>query len=51
MIDTHCHLEMGQFDPDREQVIQRARAAGIEALITVGSDLKGNLGSLDLSKK
>lgn len=51
MIDTHCHLEMGQFDPDREQVIRRAKEAGIEAIITVGSDLKGNLGSLDLSKK
>jgi len=51
MIDTHCHLEMSEFDEDREEVIQRARDAGIEAIITIGSDLKGNIGSLELSRK
>ena len=51
LIDTHCHLEMDAFDPDREEVIQRARDAGVEAMITIGSDLKGNIGGLDLSKK
>ena len=50
-IDTHCHLEMTEFDEDRDKVIQRARDAGIEAVITVGSDLKGNIGSLRLSEK
>ena len=50
-IDTHCHLEMTEFDEDRDKVIQRARDAGIEAVITVGSDLKGNIGSLKLSEK
>lgn len=50
-IDTHCHLEMTEFNEDRDKVIQRARDAGIEAVITVGSDLKGNIGSLRLSEK
>ncbi|MDI6745207.1 MAG: YchF/TatD family DNA exonuclease [Thermodesulfovibrionales bacterium] len=50
-IDTHCHLEMTEFDEDRDKVIQRARGAGIEAVITVGSDMKGNIGSLRLSEK
>ncbi len=49
MIDTHCHLEMPEFDKDREGVIRRAQDAGIEAIITVGSDLKGNIGGLELS--
>jgi TatD DNase family protein len=49
LIDTHCHLEMAAFDPDRESVIQRARAAGLEAIITIGTDLKGNIGGLELS--
>ena len=50
-IDTHCHIEMTEFDEDRDKVIQRARDAGIEAVITVGSDMKGNSGSLRLSEK
>ena len=51
LIDTHCHLEMDAFDQDREEVIQRARDAGIEAMITIGSDLEGNIGGLELSEK
>src|SRR4030042_3910439 len=51
LIDTHCHLEMDEFDPDRNEVIKRAKDAGIEAIITIGSDLKGNIGGLELSKK
>jgi TatD DNase family protein len=48
-VDTHCHLEMKQFDSDREQVIERARSAGIEAMITVGSDLAGTTGAMELA--
>jgi TatD DNase family protein len=51
MIDTHCHLEMDNFNPDREEVIKRAKEAGIEAIITIGSDLEGNVGGLELSGK
>ena len=50
-IDTHCHLEMDAFDPDREDVIKRAHDAGIGAIITIGSDLAGNRGGLELSQK
>lgn len=42
---------MSHFDEDRDAVIQRARDSGLEAIITVGSDLDGNLGSLKLSEK
>jgi len=51
LIDTHCHLEMSEFDEDRDKVIQRARAAGIEAVITVGSDMKGCQGAVSLAAK
>ena len=49
VIDTHCHLDMKQFDPDRKEVIERARAAGIEAMITVGSNLEGTVSAMKLS--
>ncbi len=40
MIDTHAHLHDPQFDPDREQVLDRARQAGVERLVTIGTDLE-----------
>lgn len=35
-LDSHAHLDDAQFDPDRGAVIERARAAGLKYLLTVG---------------
>jgi TatD DNase family protein len=51
VIDTHCHLEMKEFDSDRKEVIERAKASGIEAMITVGSDFAGTIGAMKLSEE
>ncbi len=32
-IDTHCHLDAGEFDTDRDEVVQRARDAGVASLV------------------
>lgn len=37
LTDTHCHLAL--IDESTEAVLSRARAAGVEAVITVGVDL------------
>lgn len=49
MIDTHCHLDM--YDEDREAVIQRARDAGLEALLTIGSDFNSNISNIAIAEK
>jgi TatD DNase family protein len=36
-IDSHAHLDGKQFDSDREQVIARARAAGLQAMVAIGN--------------
>jgi TatD DNase family protein len=38
-IDSHAHLEMKEFDGDRDEVIGRAAAAGLTAIITVGTTI------------
>ena len=35
-IDSHAHIEMSDFDADREAVIQRALDAGVEMVVCVG---------------
>jgi TatD DNase family protein len=37
--DTHAHLFGERFDVDREAVILRARAAGVERMVVVGTDV------------
>jgi TatD DNase family protein len=37
IVDSHAHLEMTQFDEDREAMLERARAAGVQTLLAIGS--------------
>ena len=50
LVDTHAHLEMTQFDGDREAVLERARAEGLLYIISVGSDLDGSRGAVQLAR-
>ncbi len=36
-VDSHAHIEMESFDGDREEVIARARQAGVELILNIGS--------------
>jgi len=44
-IDSHAHLEMPQFDADRDAMLARAHEAGIETIVAIGSGT--GPGSLD----
>ena len=45
-VDSHCHLDDSRFDPDREEVIARAQAAGVKFLLAIsGGDTPDELSS------
>ncbi|MTW21508.1 TatD family hydrolase [Allochromatium palmeri] len=48
LIDTHCHIDVVEFDADRAAVLERARAAGVEALVVPAIDAAGWDGLLAL---
>jgi TatD DNase family protein len=36
LVDSHCHIDMPEFDSDRDEVVARARAAGVVEMVVVG---------------
>jgi TatD DNase family protein len=49
-IDSHAHLDMKDFERDRQQVLERARSGGLSHIITIGIDYASSLKGLELAK-
>lgn len=50
LFDTHAHLEDDQLDAIREQVLQRARAAGVTRILAVGTTVASSRACLELAQ-
>lgn len=37
LTDSHCHIDGDAFDGDRDAVVERARAAGVELMLCIGT--------------
>ena len=51
LVDTHAHLDDEAFAADRDEVLTRARAAGVDTIITVGADLASSRQAVALAER
>lgn len=50
MTDTHCHVHDARYDGDRDQVVARAREAGVTRMVTVGEDIADSRRALETAR-
>jgi TatD DNase family protein len=50
LFDSHCHLDDTSYTGDRETVFERARAAGVARMMTIGVTLATSRAAVDLAK-
>lgn len=51
LTDTHAHLDFPEFEKDLDDVIERARLAGVTRIITIGTTIAGCRRALQLAEK
>lgn len=51
IVDTHAHLDQEEFDADRADVIARARAAGVTAIVAIGTTADSSAAVVDIASK
>lgn len=51
IIDSHSHIHIAAFDADRDAVVERATAAGVEAILTLGTNLENSKIALEAAQK
>ena len=51
LVDTHAHICDPIFDPDREEVLEKALSVGVSAVISVGENIADAQKNIDLAAK
>lgn len=51
LIDTHAHITAKEFDADRDEVIQRARDAGVEIIINPATTAEDSRRAVELAER
>ena len=49
LFDSHSHIQMSQFDDDRDAAIRRARDAGLVGQLVLGTDVASSISAIELA--
>ncbi len=49
LVDTHSHIQLADYDHNRDEVLARARAAGV-TMMAVGVDVPSSVAAIELAK-
>ena len=48
-IDSHAHIQLSQFNRDRDAVLKRAHEASVSHILVIGFDVETSLGAVELA--
>ena len=51
LIDSHCHLDMSNYEEDLNEILARALSHGVKSIITIGIDEESSKKAIDLAKE
>jgi TatD DNase family protein len=51
LTDTHAHLDYPDFQPDLNAVIERAAAAGVHRIVTIGTSIESSRRAISLAER
>ena len=51
LVDTHAHIDVDRFDEDREEMLARAKEAGLSAIINMGDSMESSARSVAMAKQ
>ena len=51
LIDTHAHLDYEDFAADFDEVLRRAREAGVERVVTIGTSVESSRRAVELAER
>jgi TatD DNase family protein len=49
LVDSHAHVQFGDYDADRAAVVERAAAAGVTKIVTVGCDVSSSAAAVEMA--
>ena len=51
LVDTHAHLDFPEFADDLDVILDRAREAGVERIVTIGTTLKSSRKAIECAEE